>query len=112
MIKKFIVESKEKGYNDEQIKNALLDAGYDSEFVEHELKKNSYWWVVLIFLIVVFGVMLILFLDDGCVVDSECSSESCANGKCVVNNGMMNCQAVQCEEGFECYKCITASAGI
>ncbi|MBS3162306.1 hypothetical protein J4467_00085 [Candidatus Woesearchaeota archaeon] len=113
MIKKFILESRKKGYNDDEIKKSLLSAGFNSELIEDELNKKSYWWLVLIVLIIVFGIVAIIYLDNSCNIDSDCGSGVCVSGKCAVNVGMVNCQQeVNCEEGFDCFKCLSASAGI
>ena len=55
----------------------------------------------------------IVYLDNSCDTDNDCGSGVCLNGKCAVNVGMVNCQYdINCEEGYDCYKCLSASAGI
>ena len=113
MIKKFISESRKKGYQDEEIKKSLLSAGFNSELIEDELKKKSYLWIVLIVIIITLGIIAIVYLDNSCDTDNDCGSGVCLNGKCAVNVGMVNCQYnSNCEEGYDCYKCLSASAGI
>ncbi len=112
MIRKFISESRKKGYDDEVIRNSLLEAGFDSGLIEKELRK-SYWWILMIVIIIILGIVAIFYLDNSCESDSDCSRGYCLEGKCAVNIGMLNCEKnVVCDSGYDCYKCLSASAGI
>jgi preprotein translocase subunit SecG len=105
-----------QGYPEEKIKEVLVKSGVSDEVIkkafrnEEKLLSKFRWGVLLaivFFVVVIVLTLFILLSSQNCSESSDCpDGYLCSGNVCVKSEGMMNCEVVGCEQGYDCYKCL------
>jgi len=105
-----------QGYSEDEIRDALKKSKVSREVINKAFKNQEKMmsrlrWSVLLsiifFVIIIFLALFILLNLQGCSNDSDCpSGYMCYDGNCAKSEGLVNCEVISCDPGYDCYKCL------